>query len=356
MGMGVTMLRFIAGLGDLRRNFINSSIVAEGFISLGLSILFIIGVPYWSINLQDLSNNLIHTILFVGCDVAFLLVNYLDNLFLAFNKVHFLFFRNLSANIIKLLFLLVIIAGTGSLNIVLSVGIGAVITLILSLFFFLPRTVPGYSFHFEFSPLLLQSKMSYALSNQATQLIMSLTPLLYPLIIIRILGPEVNAQFYICWMIANILFIVPVSVSTSAFAKISSDLEQGVGLLWRFLKLTLFGLILVIPVLIICSPWILGLFGEEYRQAYSLLTWFLISSLPYAVNSFAITYYRLRVNLSSLLLISGIPAVLSLVFMVVGGILARLPGLGLGWFVAQLIGALWAVFWFQKKSRHIMNI
>lgn len=343
MGFGITAMRYIALLGNESRSFINTVMVAEVVITSIISILFILVMPLWSEDLQLITSNGFYIVILIGSILALLLAQLFDKYYIACNKANFYFFRNILSGVIRVIYLLFIGTNFGALHIVYSVGLGSFLTLIISLFFFMPRTIPSYSFRFEFSFKLIRERMSYALSNHGSQLLFALTPLLYPLVIVRLLGPEANAMFYLCWMIANILYIIPFSIATSTFAKIARSPVHDFGILWKYLILTVIGMVFFIPIFILLGPWILGFFGADYRLASGLLSWLFVLSIPYAINIFAVTFFRLNNNITGLLVVAGIPAIFSLVFMVAGSSIGSLPGVGIGLLLAQLIGVIFSL-------------
>jgi O-antigen/teichoic acid export membrane protein len=356
MGFGITLMRYVVGEKEKSRLFINTIIYAEIVLSITISCIFALVLPFWSDNLKLLSNNYLHIFLFVLTTLALLLTQLIDNNYIAFDKPHLFFIRNVLSSVIRVVFIYFFSISSGSLSILWSLGVSSVLTLMLSWIMFLPRTVQGYSLKLEFSLDLLKRRSIYALSNQGSQLLYGLTPLLYPLIIIRILGPEANAKFYLCWMIANLLFIIPVSVATSAFAKLSRTEEKNRFILWRSIKLTVLGLLILIPLLILLAPFILNIFGNEYRASAPLLSWLVITALPYSINSFAVVYHRLEKNIPGLLLISGIPAVFSIIFMTIGGWFGSLSGLGMGLCLAQIAGLFVSVKSLTTISRSFKYI
>lgn len=349
MGLGIVIIRFLSEMGRRQTVFINSIMLTVSFFSIVVGFVFVLGIPLWAPDLRVLTKTFLPLVLFMGSALAFSLAQVLDRVYIASLKAYYLFLRNLAAGIVRVASLVILDPGLGSLAILISIGLGAALTLLASLVVFLPKTITGFRPHFQFSFQLLWEKSAYTISNHASQLLFGLTPLLYPLIVLHILGPEDNAQFYISWMISNLLFIIPLSVSTSTFAKVANSVVPEPRQILKSLAQTLLGLTVAVPVLILLGPGILRIFGAEYIAASKLLTLLSISALPYSVNIFAVTYYRLQSDLKRLLLISGIPTVLSLIVMTLGGMLWQLPGVGAGWLLSQALGAAFSIILIRRR-------
>jgi O-antigen/teichoic acid export membrane protein len=198
----------------------------------------------------------------------------------------------------------------GALGVLVATGGGAMLTLGLSAGILASKIVPGYRWRFEFSWSLLRDKLNYTLGNHFSQLLLSMPQLVYPLLVTALLGAQANAYFYTSWMIANLLFILPVSVATSAFAQ-SSDARISKGKTFRNATgLTVIGLVPIVLAMVVFSSQLLAFFGKGYaEQGHDLLTWLVVSIFTYTFNILAITYLRTKYNLYNLNSISGIALV-----------------------------------------------
>jgi len=110
---------------------------------------------------------------------------------------------------------------------------------------------------------LLKQTLNFSFANYIASIFNALFGLLMPLIITNLLSPELTAIFYVPWMIANILFFIPTSVSQSFLAENTSSNN------FNIKKSLIFSYILVIPAIILTlflSDHLLLLFGLEYLQ------------------------------------------------------------------------------------------
>jgi O-antigen/teichoic acid export membrane protein len=230
-----------------------------------------------------------------------------------------------------------------------AVGFGALISLAASVWAFAPRALPGYRLHLTLFTAYLSGRMGYALGNHLSQLTWGLPPLIYPLLVAGLLGVEANAHFYTAWMVANLLFMIPLAVSTASFATASFASSSSTasnsaalrhGPLWRAMRLTLLGLVPVALAFMLFARPVMQLFGESYSTNYELLVLFSASIFPYTINTFVITAYRLGSHIRSLVCLSVSIAGLSIGLVAVLCGYLGLLGIGWGWLLAQTIGLL----------------
>jgi O-antigen/teichoic acid export membrane protein len=172
----------------------------------------------------------------------------------------------------------------------------------------------------------------------------AVTPLVLPLLVVVRLGVELNAYFYITWMVGAVFFMVSPSVSTAVFAE---GVRAGSDLRMTVTKALLVSVVLLAPtmiVMIIGGKIVLRLFGAPYAAAgYGLLILLAISALPDAVSNVAISIFRVTERLTySTLLNLGI-----LVTTLVGAWFLMPPlgiaGVGVAWLGAQTLGAIASV-------------
>lgn len=341
MGLGTAIIRFAPRLGADQADFINSALSAAALCTLIGAVVFVAGAPLWSPDLDQLRRSGAHLMLFLGTTVGFGLAQMLDRLFVAFQATHLLFARNTLANAIRLV--LIVTAGRrlGAEGLLLAVGAAALITLAVATLALAPRALPGYRPRAVLVWRLLQGKATYTLGNHFALFLWNAPPLLYPLLIVALLGPEANARFYISWMVANLLFIVPTAISTSAFAQASSHERTDDQRFWRTMRRTLAGLVPLTLALVAPAQLVLRAFGKEYAAAGSgMFLYLVISVLPYAANTFIIVHHRIHQRTQRVIWVSAAITLSCLGLSASLGAGYGLTGVGLGWMAGQALGVL----------------
>jgi O-antigen/teichoic acid export membrane protein len=344
VGLGTALIRFVPSLEGKQASFVNSSLTVVAINTLVLTVIFLLGTSIWSPELSTLTQSNLHLGVFTGATVAFSLAQLLDRLYIAFQVTHFAFIRNLLSNALRIVFVMTLGRVLGAFGLVMAVGVGSAVTCCLSALVFAPRALPNYRIQPDFAWPLLLEKARYCLGNHLSLLLWNTSPLVYPLIIVSVLGAEANAHFYVSWMIANLLFVVPAAVATSAFAQAANNTDMSERVFWKTMRLTLIGLTPVVLGLTISSNILLGFFGQEYVAAgQSLFVLLLISAFPYTVNTFIIVDCRIRQNIRGVVLISGLMALLSITLITLFGAICGLPGVGAGYICSQVLGMCFAL-------------
>ena len=131
--------------------------------------------------------------------------------------------------------------------------------------------------------------------------------LILPLLVLNLLGTEMNAYFYIAWMIAAVLYSIPGAVSESLFAESSFDLtmvKKNVGL---SLKLILFLAIPAVAIICIAGKWILHIFGQSYSANALLLLWLLSGTVLFkSIINVYISLLRVVNRIFEIIVIEGV--------------------------------------------------
>jgi O-antigen/teichoic acid export membrane protein len=123
---------------------------------------------------------------------------------------------------------------------------------------------------------LLRRLGKVAVAHNWLNLAIQTPPRLYPVLVVLVVSPSANAAFYVAWMLASFLLMVPASLSTVLFAVVSATPEVIAEKLRFVLRLSL---IIGIPAMIalgLCAHLVLSIFGANYAQLATLPLWLLI--------------------------------------------------------------------------------
>jgi hypothetical protein len=110
--------------------------------------------------------------------------------------------------------------------------------------------------------------------------------LVLPLLVAAVLGPTVNAGFYIAALVAGFCWIVPAHLGTGLFAVAADDRPT----LRVELRTALAAAVLTWAVgtagAVILGRTVLAAFGGEYEAAAPALVWLVAATLPFSVRCF----------------------------------------------------------------------
>jgi O-antigen/teichoic acid export membrane protein len=164
--------------------------------------------------------------------------------------------------------------------------------------------------------------------------------LILPPLVTVILSAEANAAFFACWMVMNVILLVPGSLTTILFAMGSVEPERIRLRLRLSLAICLLTSVVAAVALFIGSRYLLGLFGPLYANLGGpVLPVLGLVTLPAAVKSHYVAVQRLNDRMGIATPILGAGAILEIVAAVTGGWLDGLVGFAAGWVVAIYVEA-----------------
>ena len=340
LGLGATFIRFLGRMKAERYEFINASIM---LVTVGTTILFILFAIYVYVRSTpfESASVLISLCLLFMATVSFSISQVTDRIFIAYEQTHYLLIRQQLAFVVKFAGIGVFVVPFGLTGLLLSLAVAELTALMVSIFVLIPRVIPNFRISLAFAWQLLWVHLKYTLGNHISQLLWNAPQFLLPILVLEFWGAETNAQFYINWMIATVFLIIPVSVSTAAFARASKQDDSAQTDLYSIALTTIGVLIPVILPIWLLSETLLGIFGRNFTSTENLMLLpLLLSVFPYTINTFVITQDRIRQNIRSMLVLSIAITLISIFSTLFLGQFYGLLGIGLGWFMGQFIGTI----------------
>ncbi len=358
LGLGAGLIRFLPNAGERSAAMVSTYLTIGGLVSLVAGVIFIAGLGVWSPALLFIRQHPVFLACFIIFAIMQTLAGILDQVFLAKRSAKYTFFRNITANLLKILIVVIMIGSFGTFGIFASAALSISIGALMAMFWFLPRVQKGYlpipMVHRE----VLSSTISYSLKNYLAALLAYAPQMLFPIMVVNILGAEMNAYFYMPWAMANMLLFIPTAISLSLWAEGSHNEDRLVANAKRSLALCLLLLIPIILLILALGDKLLLLFGEAYSQNGTTLLWLLaISILPASINTIYFTVRRVRMDMRSVIWAAAVGSSVALgssyVLMGTMGIL----GAGVGWFIGQSVVAGAVIFiLFGRRRRSVSRL
>lgn len=342
LGLGFALIRFVSDSEKRAVALINSILTVGLLASLVVATIFLFGLPLWSPGLLFIRHDSVYISAFIVFTSAFTLYQLLNNVFVAKRQTKPTFYQGLIAGLVRFPLCYILAFLYASFGIFASFGIAMLLSIIISLILLLPTVQKDYRPYPYFSISLIGPVMArFAGVNYLSNFLWIAPSQLFPLIVLNVLGAEMNAYFYIAWAIANILFIIPLAIANSLFAEGSYNSKLLRDYTLRAVKINILLLVPAAGLLLLLGRFVLAIFGSAYSiEAESLLILLIISVFPLAVNHLVINILRVVNNLPGILIISSLMAVstigLSYVFITDYGIL----GVGIGWLIGQAFTAV----------------
>ncbi len=162
-----------------------------------------------------------------------------------------------------------------------------------------------------------------------------------PILVTATLSAEVNARFYIAWLIAGFLYVIPAHFSVVLYAVGSENPLALTQKLRTTLRLSLALCTVGVLILLLGAPVILNLFGGSYGNASGDLRILALASLPMTIKIFYITIARIHQEIAKAAVMVALSGLLELLLAALGGHFGGLTGLCLGYLAALAIEVMW---------------
>jgi O-antigen/teichoic acid export membrane protein len=340
LGFNVALIRFLPN-SDEKNNMINSCFTLSLIAAILISAIFLLGLDIWSPKLLFLKGNFVFAALFIAFTGILVATTLLNSVFISNRTSKYVLIKESIFGTSKIP-IPIFLVSFGAFGVFFAWGIGSVIALIFGMLL-LFRIIPSYK------PLILVKRevvndmFHFSFWNYIANFFNMAPAFILPIMItnvLNVLSPDMTAYFYISWMIAAILFSIPLQASQSLFAE-GSNIEEKVAENVR--KSTKFIALLLIPAIIFISIFgdkFLLLFGKEYSaEGFKLLQILAISAIPFAVNAIYISVKKIRKEINMIVRIYGIVAFVTLVgsYLLLESI--GLIGVGYAWILGNLITA-----------------
>lgn len=350
LGLNSGIIRFLPGSKQPSRD-INAAAITVWIITTFIALLYILFGNHFTGHLSLLDNPW-HKVAFVVLMSAVSLNSLTDAVFIANRRGEYHTIGYGTFGVVKLLLplLLVPFGATGIFGAYIAAMAAS-----LAVSYYLMKRGCGYRLFSRPSWTLLKSMRRYTLHNYIGASIASLPAQLMPLFIIRQLNAPAAAFFSMAWTMVNLLYIIPSATTQSLMAETVHDGQKRASHLKRTIKLLTLLLLPAVAVAILVSPYLLSLFGPQYRsngtalfQILSLSTFFValtavgITILNIERRTWGVVYVQ-----ASSTLATAIAAVMLVRF--------GLPGIGVAFLIGNVISSV-VVFLLALRPRQGQNV
>ena len=312
-GLKVGIIRYMPENSDTSSDFINTTLNFVGFISLMGSVIYLLGVHYWSPSLVMVRSNIETSILFMIFTVVISLSGIIDSAFIAVRASRYVLLKNSLINIMKIPIPVLLFGSMGGLGIFLGAGFGYMTGTIVAILVFLPSIYKGYRPRLLMRKNLLKKILPYSLANYSANLLSMSPQFIYPLMVLNVLGPEESAYFYVAWMMTMVLSVIPSGISQSLFTEGSHSPNKLNLIGYRVLYFSLIFTIPAVGLMILSGGWLLHFFGNGYSEhGRSVVNYLSLAIVPQCINTLYLTINQVRKQLYSIIAQSSFLALVSL--------------------------------------------
>jgi glycosyltransferase involved in cell wall biosynthesis/O-antigen/teichoic acid export membrane protein len=358
LGLGTLLIGELPRQRGKEASLISSAIFVVGIVAGCAGIIFALVAPFVSTNFQPLRASFQDMALFtVGVSLtAVTLV--LDQALIGLLHGELQLWRNTlfaGAKLAALLIAALWLSHTAGLTIYATWAIGNLVSLLaLAGFTILRGKWPG---RIELPQWQLLRKLGpAALQHHMLNLILQAPNLILPLLVTILLTATVNAWFYISYMLAGFGILICFSLTTVLYATTSSratTLEHKVRLT---LSLAMVTSVVANCVLFFGAKQILGIFGHVYaEQAAWSLRILGFGAFPLIIKDHYVAVCRIQGRVMNALLPTAAGVFIETGTAALGGHIAGLAGLSLGWVIGACLEALYMSRTVYKavRSNHV---
>ena len=208
----------------------------------------------------------------------------------------------------------------------------------------LSRQLGGYRYRPCLSRPLVGVLLRTGLPNHALTLVERAPNLLLPVVVTEVLTPEANAYWYIAWMMAWAVLVIPVSIGITLLAQVT----RGLGALRRdVVRAGLTGVALGLPaaaVLAAVGGPVLALLGQDFRaEATTPLRVLLLALPPVMVLQLYYSVCRTTQRLPEALGTGAVLGSAAVLGTAAVGAEGGLVGMAWVWVAVQALAGIWAL-------------
>ena len=352
LGFNASLIRFLPQV-EKPQELINSCLTLCGLTSIVVVVIFLASIDFWSPALAFIKESAIFSATFIILTLVLTLSILIGNVFIARRRAGFVLCHNTIASFIKILLPIPFVLFFYSFGIVASWGAAFGISLVVSIFIFMPKVQSHYKPIPMLKLNLIKDIWQYSSGNYLVYLFMAAPFLALPIIVVNLLGAEQNAYFYIAWTIATALSAIPTGIALSLFAEGSHFKDKLRGNTVKALKFTFLLLIPAVILLVLVGKWLLLAFGQNYSANALYLLWVLaISSLPFSITLVYTSILRVTNRIKELVVIWGFVTIGVLVVSYLVIPITGIIGIGYTWFCAHCIVTIYVLVVMLKGGRN----
>lgn len=307
-GLTTSMMRFLPEAKD-KANFINSTYSLIFWLSLILSICYLLGSSIWARNLITSGNIYIFCIVFILFAIVTALGGTVRDTFIAYREAKYAFLYTVIVNVLRLG---LIIPGItfGALGLYSSTAVAYTAGLILAFIILSKKMNHKAALFINLDYRKFASLVPYSLGAHISNLLNLIPQLLFPLLVLERLGPILNAHAYIALMIGSVITIPSMAIMNSALVESANQLDRADQI---FLRVSVIGIILSIVLGFIVfwgAGLILSIWGNEYvRDSSMVLRLFALSAPLVSATQSLVLYLKIFKRIKPMITINLLIAV-----------------------------------------------
>ena len=213
LGLGIGLVRFVPQEGAKANRLVNVVFTIVGTIAVVLALLYLMGIGHWSPMLRFIRQDYHLLVWFIVFTLGTALSLVTDQALLASRSARFVFWKNFVVCLLKLPLPVLVFRSYDGYGVFAGTGVATWVGIMLSWSCFLPQSTRLLSLADFGGP---EVKDAAFFRRQLLSGLLNRTPaLIYLGVVLNVCGAEQSVAFYIAWMLAMVLTVIPAGIAQS---------------------------------------------------------------------------------------------------------------------------------------------
>jgi len=354
VGVGSAVITLLPAHQDQPARLVDTSVSLLTLSGALAALLFLLFAGSVLQELRVVAADPVYAVLFVILAVGGTLGVLFDQVSTARRRGDQVLIRGVAAGVVTLVAVLLIgrvLGGGTSRDIFAAWVLGGLVTWSLGLVL-LGRALPGYRYRPVLATRLATELSRVGLPNYLLTLTERAPGFVLPIVVTELLSPADNAHWYAAWMMAWVVFVIPIQVGMTSFAEIARDPERAGGIVRHGIRTSLaIGVAGALGVAVLAGP-LLGLLGSGYAGAGAFpLRILVIGIVPMTFIQAYFSYCRARRRLGEAITLGTLNCVASIAVPAAAGLAGGLVAMAAGRLGVQVVSAIVAATRLQRVAR-----
>ena len=354
VGLNSAFVAFYPRHREQPSTLLNTTLNIVSLAALLAALLFLLLSSVMFQELSVVSKSLFYVLLFLGMTLFGTVNTFMDHVSIAIRRGDQVLTRNVFFGIITIVFVAVLPFITGS-----TTSRSIVFAWMLAGFFActigsiqILRSIPIYHYRLELDRNIGKGLVGVSLKNYLLTLAERAPNWILPIVVTEVLSPTANAYWYTLWMMAWVVYIIPISVGQNLFADVSHQPGSYRQALRHSIKTSLLLGTIGMAGAILLGRFLLSLLGTDYAVAGTLPLRILALGVYPAI--FIQAYYGIcrGKNILREAIFTGVVAgVTGVLAASLTGLRFGLVGMAVAWLITQCLVGSWALIRLGVLSR-----
>ncbi len=344
-GIGAAVIKVYPEHISSPRKLVNTAINMVAISSLAIAVLFLVFARSFFNELNIVTAIPLYAGLFLAINIFGAVNVLMDHVSIAIKRGDQVLTRNVLfgvTTVIGVAALPLITEATTSITIITAWAAAGFMACLLGTVQ-IYRSVPGFRFNPSISVSKTKQLVGIGLPNYLLTLAERAPNWVLPIIITELLSPVENARWYAVWMMAWVVFLVPISIGQNLFAEIAENPKDFRQPFLMSMRNSLIGGGIAAVLVILFAKLMLSLMGEAYGIAGATpLRILTLAILPITIIQLYYSVCRGTQRLREATLTALVSGAIGISAAAFAGLQYGLNGMAVGWLISQTVAGLWA--------------